>query len=355
MRMAFRAFAHLVLLISVSATSAVGQSAEYRDTLDQYRAGHFDAAVSTLLKLDGERVLREGDELIEANAKPFRREVFQAALVMHSQATMTLVAEFASGGPTLQQMRRIGPRSRAEGHAIVKTKLENLLRNTAPRNDEFLLHLTLLRVSASQGIGVAAGARYIAENALERERAHPEMQLAIGAIHETAWQRLHDRTTKSEGFTPSLRDAEEAYRRALAGGSAREEAFVRLARVLALGGNVEGALETLKVSPPLTEPGFIYLAKLFEGDALERQGDLNDAAACYEAAIRTLPEAQSARLALAHLRHLAGNRQDAAERVKQMVTDAVALDTADPWFWYTRGTYWRAEPYLALLQAMIRR
>jgi hypothetical protein len=65
--------------------------------------------------------------------------------------------------------------------------------------------------------------------------------------------------------------------------------------------------------------------------------------------------AQSARLALAHLRHLNGRRADAAATVRTTAADRTAPDDDDPWFWYTHGLLWRAPEYLQRLRAAVGR
>jgi hypothetical protein len=68
-----------------------------------------------------------------------------------------------------------------------------------------------------------------------------------------------------------------------------------------------------------------------------------------------LPEGQSARLALAHLRHAAGARAAAAEAVRATAVDRGVGETVDPWFWYTRGLFWRAAGYMRALRAQVQR
>jgi hypothetical protein len=103
------------------------------------------------------------------------------------------------------------------------------------------------------------------------------------------------------------------------------------------------------------DPESRYLARLFEGEALERSGKVAEAEQRYFAAFAAVPRAQSARLALAHLRHLNGQRAEATATVRATAEDRGATEDTDPWFWYARGLLWRAPEYLQGLRATIER
>jgi len=86
---------------------------------------------------------------------------------------------------------------------------------------------------------------------------------------------------------------------------------------------------------------------------LERRGDATEAERRYSAAVSLMPTAQSAYMALAHIRHARGARADATQTVRSSASAKDVADTADPWFWYSRGTAWRASGYIDDLRRMI--
>ena len=68
-----------------------------------------------------------------------------------------------------------------------------------------------------------------------------------------------------------------------------------------------------------------------------------------------MPFAQSAKLALAQLAHRQGRRSDAATRTRDLASATGASDSADPWFWYYKGTAWRTESYVLAFRAIVQR
>ena len=67
------------------------------------------------------------------------------------------------------------------------------------------------------------------------------------------------------------------------------------------------------------------------------------------------PRAQSAHIALAHVRHLSGARQEAAEIIRNAAGDRTAAEEADPWFWYGVGYAVRIDRDLEHLRKLVRR
>ncbi len=162
----------------------------------------------------------------------------------------------------------------------------------------------------------------------------------------------YDDTSVPHQFTPSLERAEHALRRALASAPALHEARLRLARVLTLSKRYDDALAILAALPSDAEREYRYLAALFEGDARERMGDMDGAAAAYARAIAVMPHAESATLALAYLRHAQGRRAEALEDTRAMTSQKDDIGT-DPWLWYRLGTARRTTSYLAEMQAIV--
>jgi inner membrane protein len=68
-----------------------------------------------------------------------------------------------------------------------------------------------------------------------------------------------------------------------------------------------------------------------------------------------MPDAQTARTALAHLLHAGGDRRAAAQAVNTLVA-ATAVTPVDPWLIYSLGTAWRSASYIhALRVAVVRK
>ena len=179
-----------------------------------------------------------------------------------------------------------------------------------------------------------------------------ELLLACGATEEIGWALEHngDGTSRMKG---DLKDAERQFRSAVAIKPTLVEARLRLGRVLTLRTDPDG-MKTLEAIVPGSDDGFSYLARLFEGDALERSGDSAGAERRYQAAIALLPTAQSAYIALAHVRHARGARSEAAADVAALARDRTLPDTSEPWFWYARGAAWRAGGYAEELRSIVR-
>jgi len=181
-----------------------------------------------------------------------------------------------------------------------------------------------------------------------------EYVLASGITHELAWVWTHDEGFPSP-FSGSLDDAEKSYERALAMDATVVEARVRLGRVRVLKGSYDAAVRTLDEVPASAVDALQYLAWLFAGDALEHLGKLTDARMRYEAAVRLLPRAQSAQLAVAYSQYQDGARTEADVRVREFAADRRAPDDGDPWFWYVLGLGAFAQPELDKLRTVTRR
>ena len=181
----------------------------------------------------------------------------------------------------------------------------------------------------------------------------PDLLLADGALQEIAWRMEHDEG-RSVPYHGDLGEAETALARALEIDPALDEARLRLGRVQAKHGKGAAALQTLaQLRAGTTEAAFVYLARLFEGDVYDGLGDFEKAEQAYQAAIAIMPEAESAQIALAHLLHAAGRRDEALQRVTALVSDARVEARKDPWLLYEGGVAWRGPNYLNALKALV--
>jgi tetratricopeptide (TPR) repeat protein len=183
-----------------------------------------------------------------------------------------------------------------------------------------------------------------------------ELLLAAAAIHEVAWRMEHDDERSPGDLHGDLGAAETMLKRGIELDPTLDEARLRLGRVQAKRGESQAALETLsRLQRPQTEAGFVYLARLFEGEVHQDLREDDKAEAAYLAAIAALPSGQSAQIALAHVLHEMGRRDDALQRISGLATGASTGARNDPWLLYMAGEAWRQENYLDTLRAIVRR
>lgn len=303
----------------------------YFDILDRYRAGQFGPALISLSGL-APRDLVLGLKALDRSSVDRMR----TSIALHTEAA--IVARALGDVSGWKQNHGI-----AEGLVM---ELEDMEAQASFPRTWRLLVIGVLEAQGDLRAAVDAGAV-----ARKRGGDTAELLLAIGAAQEIGWTwRHHDDRDAPLG---SLDRAEDLYRAALALDGTLLEARVRLGRVLTLGARIDAGLETLGSIRETREAGFLYLARLFEGDAFERRGDVEAAERAYAAAARAMPHAQSAPIAAAHLRHALGYRIEAAESIQVTARPGEADTAADPWHWYSRGTAWRVEGYLASLRAAV--
>jgi tetratricopeptide (TPR) repeat protein len=316
----------------------------YSEILDLYRRGQIDAALSALALLSEEEI-QSGQKLVMkaldesgAGDTDSGSVLLRTAALVHTDAAFRLPDSNAAG---------------IQRHLVVaRACIEKVAARG--RDDAFVRDWWVLVISYFQGQFDLLKAGELGRRARDLVRDSPELFLAIGVTQEMAWTVTHD-DDQEYGFTGDLRQAESDYRKALAIQPDFVEARLRLGRVLTLRGDSDGALQALAALQSAEDMGFRYLGYLFQGNALERRGNAAEAEKRYLAAFAALPEGQSARLALAHLRHAAGARAAAAEAVRATATDRGVREIVDPWFWYTRGLFWRADALMRTLRAQVQR
>jgi tetratricopeptide (TPR) repeat protein len=194
-----------------------------------------------------------------------------------------------------------------------------------------------------------------------------EMLLVVGSIEETfgalALMRLPDSVfspiqRETRANLEALREArshlERAHRSlrsAVAADPSLAEARLRLGRVAWRRGETSearSALEEVLARGPAFRTGF--LAHLFLGRVHEDAGRLDDAARAYEAALALYPQAQSARLALSHVRLRLGSPDVARREVETVVDFAGRRTEPDPYWLYPWGPAVGAEDRLQALR-----
>jgi tetratricopeptide (TPR) repeat protein len=348
---------HRTLLAALLATSLIASRAasaqtlpaaappgsySYSQILDRYQHGDTDALAALIALSDtdvafGQKVIVDAFERSRGgDGSPAWLRLRVAALI-HVEAAFDLA-----------------DRDPGRAYRHLRVAREYLDTSAERGRDSFVRDCWVMLIAFYQGRFELVRAHELAQAAHESAGDSPELWLAAGVTEEMAWMMTH--ADDYHGFIAGdLKEAESAYRKALAAQPDLVEARLRLGRVLTLRGDIDGALRVLDALRSIDDAGFRYLADLFAGDALERGGRAPAAEQRYIAAFAALPEGQSARLALAHLRHAAGARAAAAEAANAAALDRRVGETVDPWFWYSRGLSWRTGRLLSTLREQVRR
>ena len=186
--------------------------------------------------------------------------------------------------------------------------------------------------------------------AIELFPRDPELQFVRGLIHESqaapqiqaAVAEQQALRTRNPGmiYIPSVgsaaserREAEDAFRIAIAEDPGHLEARMRLAHLLTCDRrHDEAAKELAIVLAGVEHPWHRYFASLLLGRAEEGRNRPSEARAAYEAAATLFPEAQAPRVAISQIDLRAGDR-DAAMKMFELLA-AERLHEADPWWQY---------------------
>ena len=334
----------VIVLVLCYPAKASSQSANtpYTQAIDLFRRGEDELALKKLAGVMAFEAIRERDALFDAFESKWRGDSDRAAAMMRGAAMLHTARAFAAltrnnngeFGHQLQfaqaYVEKLASRDRRAGFV-----------RTWPLMVLALLHEGRMVLAATE-----FGRRF-----RDPGGDSPELLVALGATEEMAWW-IHHEEDADPGVKGDLKDAERHYRQALIISPAFTEARVRLGRVLALRDDPEG-IKILGQIGESAEAPYRYLARLFEGDVFEKRGDTAEAEQRYSDAVALIPTAQSAYMALAHVRHARGARAEAAQDVRSTTAARGVLDTADPWFWYSRGTAWRGPGYVDALKKMI--
>lgn len=315
--------------------------ASYTMILERYQRGD-DKAVTALAALaekdveTGERALHDAFESSAAGDTPVRA-MMRVAVVVHTEAALAA---------------RRSNQSEWKWHlGIAQRYVEDL--QSRKRDDPVARRWWLLTIAYMHGLRDYREAIARIARARHGGGDTPALLLALGVTHELAWAWEHEHDGRSE-LKGNLEQAAKAYASALAMNPWMVEARVRLGRVRALRGDSASAVRLLIEVQQPADIALVYLARVFEGNALEQQSSAAEAERRYEAAIELLPRAQTAYIALAHARHLRGARTEAADNVRATAADRDVDDAADPWLWYGLGFAWHTQGDVAALRALVR-
>jgi tetratricopeptide (TPR) repeat protein len=356
--------AFLGLVVALSAGPASDEAPDDEPSLEElvrlYRSGERDQA-STLASLwppgTAEEQTRRLADALSGLADAQEREMLR-------RASAAIVAESA-----LLHLRE-GEVARARRELREAVDLVEA-EQAGPQGDLFARRLCLLAALALHSQAQFEPAHGLLRRALRHHPDDAELITALGSVTETvaalrhyelppsARQRLklgsgEYRTEGGGGGSlpgVSLPRAEADYQRAIALDPNLFEARLRLGRVRLSQGRAEEALPDLeRVATEAPRPAQRYLARLFEGRARERLGDLKGAVDAYRAAVAQAPGAQAGVLALGRALGRAGDPAGA-----QLAFDSSSRGgaAADPWLGYQCGQPERIEELAFELRGLI--
>jgi tetratricopeptide (TPR) repeat protein len=344
---------------SAAQARPVGQTS-IEELVRMYRSGRHEEAVSPATRWSAERITLEIGRLLAEDARPDNaeeREVTRLAAV--AILTESAMIHVRKGDPGL-----VAPGLWTAGRILEAEPLVGRGRSFARRF--YLLAGLVLHWHVEIAVG-----HQLLLTALQSFPDDPELLTEAGSIIETvAALREYelpggpDATARSlggyrsegeghGGSLPgaSLVQAEARYERALALDPGLDEARLRLAHVRLLQGRADDALGDLeRVATEARQPRQRYLARLFEGRAREKRGDLTGAAAAFRACAVHVPRAQTALLALG--RSLDGLGDELGAQAAFASASAVGAPF-DPWWSYRAGQPERFDDLVAELRGLV--
>ncbi len=343
------AFLLLCLPALAAAQLSDDVSPAYESVLRLYVTGEREKAVSELAGWPEEQVREQvrvlgilGREarachVCEA-ARALRRTPLKAALMLHSDCA--------------EKVRRDGQAPRL--HEAAAVEIARLLKDE-PAGRAFARRWYEAMAGLAQGENRWNEALEWAERGLRDYPVSAEMLLVLGSIEETvgaqapfldagealfdpdssrSWsERLQRREVREH-----LEKAHRAIRSAVAADPALLEARLRLGRVAwRLGETAEARSALEEVLSRSKDASTAFLAHLFLGRIDEDAGRLEDAARSYGVALTLVATAQSARLALSHVRLRSGDTPGARAEVEKSIGAVGRRPQPDPLWLYPWG------------------
>jgi tetratricopeptide (TPR) repeat protein len=335
------------LVLAAGPQRSILPVSSYEALVEEYRSGDATNAVARAAKL-GFLTLNEDFTRFMRDPDP---SLVTAAAALHAEAALRSGADFGTGWAAGHL--RLAATIVEIGTPLRMKRLGSFdLRRSpiAPVSPQFRRLWFLAAVTAMQHDGRLGLAKVYLDNARLFFRRDSEI-LLLSAITEemAASTRLIDASAGER--RKALEDAETYLRESLAIAPDRQEARLRLGRVLAQRGQTKEARELLTAVTGVPDTRVSYLAALFLGGLEDAAGDTKAAARWYTQAAERIPAAQAARIAASELHHRAGERQTAATALPA----AIGPDnTDDPWWAYLFGEYWRLDLYLDAMRKMAR-
>jgi tetratricopeptide (TPR) repeat protein len=325
----------------------------YAQAIDQYRRGDVEAAVASLSAIEDSRIPAEVNRFWQyVEQTPERRAgLTGGAVLLHTEVA------FTRGVLPSIQRRDV----HLESARLLLRRLETLGEGRTLTRDWYLLVVSFLQAGRD-----ISRSRPLLADARKRFPDDPKILLASGVDHEVlsansiGWLEFFDLDGRlvGEEQVNADRELERAaglLRAALAAQpdpESRDEARLRLGRILYRRADVEGASQQLTaVHATASEPLLKYLAAVFlatlEGDRqrLDRANEL------YEEAVKIYPQSQSAFIGLSELAYRRGNPREAAA-IMTALLQFPAKD--DPWWLYLLGQGWHFKSRLMSLRASVK-
>jgi tetratricopeptide (TPR) repeat protein len=325
-----------------------------------YRSGRHEEAVSPATLWSAERVTLEIGRLLARDARPDDAAEREATRL----AAAAILAESA-----MVHVRTGDPGLLAPGlwaaHRVLEAEPLGARGRSFARRFYLLAGLIL-----HWHVELAVGHRLLVE-ALRSFPDDPELMTAAGStVEAVAALREYElpgrpdaRARDLGGYRPegeghggslpgaSLVRAEADYERALTLDPGLHEARLRLAHVRLAEGRADDALgDLVRVATEARPPRQRYLARLFEGRAREKRGDLTGAVAAFRAALVDVPRAPTALLALGRSLDRLGDDLGA----QAAFTSATAAGAPfDPWWSYEAGQPERLDDLVAELRGLV--
>jgi len=195
------------------------------------------------------------------------------------------------------------------------------------KKDPFACAWFVAEVAGLEGLWRPDLGRAFVERASKRCPAEPRLQLAFGVLLEQAAAQEPGSVTQSRIV--------DAYRAVDPASSARAEAMVRSAWLACQSGDADGAGRLLPADVTAGDPYVRFIFSLVAGHVRRAQGQLDAAESAYREALREVPTAQSARVALMTLLLLRGESAEAGFLARAVQT--ASPDEVDPWRDYWAG------------------
>ena len=332
---------------------AAQASGDYLSTLDRYRRGEFDAAVTALLALPADLAVRGADSFGRGHVAREPEAVFapaRAALLLNTEAWI----ERTTGQPF-----RL-----AEDEDVYLTSARSLAARLARHTPGFIRDWYLLVAAYLHGRLDLARSRVHLAEARRRFPGDAQILLATASDHEILshlatgsllyFEAARNQTSK-ERIDPDreMRTAIAFFRRALDAAPDLCEARLRLGRLLYLQGDLDGTTRELDAaiaaSPP---PPMRYLAAVFRGLVAAARADFARARDYYDDAAKIHPSGQTVAVARSELAYLEGRPADAARLMTALLG---APPDEDPWWSYLTGEGWHFRARLNELRAEVTR
>ena len=289
--------------------------------------------------------------LVERVAKPALNRFLKRAVIAHTDAALFYPGSQLTAREGIGHLTSDG---RAEGdlerpwHWMLARDFLHLVLETEPEDEDTRLWFRGLANYFWAERNFTEGLPHL-RKAIELFPRDPELQFVRGLIHESqSASQIQAAVAEQQArvsrvgmiYIPSVgsaraeqRQAEDAFRIALAGDPAHLEARLRLSHLLTLDGRYEEAAKELAiVFAGVTHPWHRYFALLLLGRAEEGRGRPSDARVAYEAASALFPDAQAPRLAISQIDLRAGDRAGAL-KVFEFLSSERPYDS-DPWWQY---------------------